>query len=361
MDAPMFEEGYLGHYLIDIAKECIKQYGEAVIKESDTFFEQYAKERLLAAIKKTLADYGIHFNVWFSEKTLHTDGSIKHALELIGKHGYLFEQEGALWFKSTAFGDDKDRVVRKSSGELTYVAADSAYLKNKIDRGFDRLIMVLGHDHHSYVVRLQALLQALGLQDKAQLEVILYQLVKIKEDGQQVRMSKRAGNMVTLDDVIAEVGTDVARFFYLNRKADAQLDFDIDLALQKNEENPVYYIQYAYVRTQSILAKATQEVGLHTLTVQDIRNLTADDAALLKKIASLKSMLVTISKNHQTHLLTYYVIELANIFHRYYSKNRVIDLDNKAQSRGRLIIITLLKDTFATVFDLLGISKPEKM
>jgi arginyl-tRNA synthetase len=361
LDVAMFEEGYHGTYLIALAQECIKEYGNVVLEQSDSFFEEYAKEKLLKNLQTTLAHYGITFDVWFSEKQLHNDGSIKRTLDLLGQHGYLFEQDGAMWFKSTAFGDDKDRVMRKSSGELTYVAADAAYLNNKVHRGFDHLVMVLGHDHHSYAVRLQGLLQALGLANSTKLDVILYQLVKIKEGGQQVRMSKRAGTMVNLDDVIQEVGTDVARFFYLNRKADAQLDFDLDLALKKTEENPVYYVQYAYVRTLSLLNKAQEEALLRDLVPIDIALLNQDDAFLIKKIAALKAMLVTIGKNHQTHLLTYYVIELAHVFHKYYSKNRVIDLSNPAQSRSRLIIITMLKDTFETVLTLLGISRPQKM
>jgi arginyl-tRNA synthetase len=316
---------------------------------------------MLANIKETLELYGIRFDVWFSEKILHTDGSIKRTLDILGKHGYLFEQDGATWFRSTAFGDDKDRVVRKSSGELTYVAADSAYLKNKIDRGYDRLIMILGHDHHSYVVRLQGLLKALQLDAQAQLDIILYQLVKIKVSGENVRMSKRAGTMVNLADVIETVGTDVARFFYLNRKADAQLDFDLDLALQHNETNPVYYVQYAYVRTKSVLSKAQEDAALHHITPADIATLNADERLLIKKIAALKTILATISTNYQTHLLTYYVLELAHTFHKYYSKNRVIDMDNVKQSRARLALITILRDTLETSLKLLGVSTPEKM
>jgi len=361
IDATMPEEGYLGEYMIDLAKKCIAQYGQAVLGESDLFFQEYAKQEMLAAIKTTLTNYGITFDVWFSEKQLHTDGSIEATLATLGKHGFLFKHEEATWFKSTAFGDDKDRVVRKSSGELTYVAADSAYLQNKIDRGFNELIMTLGHDHHSYVVRLQGLLQALGLHNKATLEVILYQLVKIKESGQNVRMSKRAGTMVTLDDIIETVGTDVARFFYLNRKADAQLDFDLDLALKKTDENPVYYLQYAYVRTNSILSKAQETPELHDVSDKDLESLDHTETMLLKKIASLKSLLASIGTNHQTHLLTYYALELATLFHGYYSKHKVIDTTAIAQSRARLVLIKLLNTNFKTVLTLLGLSQPKSM
>lgn len=275
------------------------------------------------------------------------------------ERGYLYESEGALWFRSTEFGDDKDRVLRKSSGELTYVAADSAYLKNKADRGFTDLIMILGADHHGYEERLQALNKALGLHTS--LHIIFYQLVKMKASGQLVRMSKRAGNIVTLKGVIEEVGKDVARFFYLNRKADAQLEFDLDLALKKTEENPVFYVQYAYVRTGSILNKAHEHSELNNITAADAEGIGPEEALLIKKIATLSSMLETINRNYQTHLLTFYVLELAQTFHSYYAKNKVIDVENISKSRARLLMIMNLRSTFSLIFDLLGISKPEKM
>lgn len=360
IDINVPEDGYyLGEYLIVLARKCIKEYGVGVLKEADTFFEEYAKEHLLAAIKETLKDYGITFDVWFSEKSLHTDGSIDQTLKLLQHHGYLYESEGALWFRSTEFGDDKDRVVRKSSGELTYIAADSAYLKNKVDRGFTDLIMVLGHDHHGYEERLQALMKALKLH--ANLQIIFYQLVKMKASGQLVRMSKRAGNIVTLKEVIEEVGRDVARFFYLNRKADAQLEFDLDLALKKTDENPVFYVQYAYVRTGSVLNKAHEHEQLRSISESDAAAIGQEEALLIKKIAALNSILETINRTYHTHLLTYYALELAQTFHSYYAKNKVVDLENPAKSRARLFMIINVRNTFALVFDLLGISKPEKM
>lgn len=361
MESIMPEDGYAGTYLIDLAKQCIAEHGATVIHKPDLFFQEYAQKQLLAAIKETLAQYGINFDVWFSEKTLHTDGSIEKVIAYLKAHGHLFEQEGALWFRSTAFGDDKDRVLQKSSGELTYVAADAAYLKNKVDRGFDKLIMVLGQDHHSYAVRLQGLLQALGLNKKATLDIILYQLVSLKEDGQQLRMSKRAGRMVTLADVIEIVGPDVARFFYLNRKADAQLEFDLDLALKKTDENPVYYAQYAYVRTKSILEKARLMPALQNISAQDAQYLGQEEALLIKKIISLKTVLESISASYQTHTLTYYLLELAQTFHSYYGKNRVIDEENIQKSRARILLIAELKNTFEVVLKLLEVSLPEKM
>ncbi|MFZ5954388.1 MAG: arginine--tRNA ligase [Candidatus Dependentiae bacterium] len=353
------EDGYRGDYLIDLAKQCFAEYGMSVLEKPDQFFADYAKQHLLEQQKETLAQYGIIFDVWFSEKQLHDSGAVAQAIAYLQERGFIYEAEGALWFASTRFGDDKDRVVRKTTGEWTYVAADIAYLRNKIDRGFTKLVMILGHDHHSYVVRLQGILKALGYTDVT-LDVILYQLVTMKASGQLVQMSKRAGTMVTLHDVIDTVGTDVARFFYLNRKADAQLEFDLDLALKKTEENPVYYLQYAYVRTNSLLAKAKQE-GFNTISAEDVKGLGADEALLIKKMASLKQVLANITTHYQTHTLTYYLLELADIFHRYYAHHRIIGADNEKQTRARLALVMMVNQCFGTVLELLEISRPEKM
>lgn len=354
------EDSYHGEYMIELAKECLKDHGEPVLELNDSFFVDYAKKHLLAKIKKTLELYNIHYQVWFSEKTLHDSGSIEDALLVLKQRGFLYEKENALWFKATAFGDDKDRVVKKSNGELTYVAADVAYMRNKIMRGANKLVMILGHDHHSYLVRLHAVQKALGLEEYP-LDIILYQLVKMKNEGQLVRMSKRAGNIVTLEDIIDTVGSDVARFFFLNRKADAQLEFDIALALKKTEENPVYYAQYAYVRTLSILQKAEIELGIKKINMQDADHLENAERLLLKKIASLKELLLAITQNNQTHVLTYYLIELAQIFHSYYAHNRVLNADNIQQTRARLLVITTLKNSLELVLTLLGISCPKTM
>ncbi|BDC34643.1 arginine--tRNA ligase [Candidatus Dependentiae bacterium Noda2021] len=359
MDIAVPEDGYRGDYLVDLAKHCYGEYGTLVLEKPDIFFADYAKKHLLQQQQETLAKYGIIFDEWFSEKQLHDSGAVAQAIANLQERGFIYENEGALWFASTRYGDDKDRVVRKKTGEWTYVAADIAYLRNKIDRGYKQLIMILGHDHHSYVVRLQGILKALDYPDVT-LDVILYQLVTMKASGQLVQMSKRAGTMVTLHDVIDTVGTDVARFFYLNRKADAQLEFDLDLALKKTEENPVYYLQYAYVRTNSVRAKAKLE-GFDSITADDRKGLGGDEALLIKKIASLKSVIASVNSNYQTHLLTYYLLELADIFHRYYAHHRIIVTDNKEQTRARLFLVELVNHCFETVLELLEISRPEKM
>jgi len=360
IDSPIPEDGYQGEYLLELARTCIAEHGDGIINKSADYFAEYAKKHLMAQQEETLAKYGIHFDVWFSEKTLHDSGAITDALDYLQKAGYLYEKDDAIWFRSTDFGDDKDRVVKKSTGELTYVAADIAYMRNKIARGATEMIMILGHDHHSYVVRLKGILQALGM-GQYPFDIILYQLVKIKEDGELVRMSKRAGRIVDLRDVIETVGPDVARFFYLHRKADAQLEFDLDLALKHTEENPVYYVQYAYVRTKSILDRAAEHSELHDINLEDAIHLGKEEQFLLKKIASLKETLADIGTQHQTHILTYYVHELAQAFSKYYGKNRVIEMNNIQTSRGRLLLVTLVRSTLDTSFQLLGISRPERM
>lgn len=354
------EDAYHGDYLIALAQQCIKQHSPDVLNQPDEFFATYAKDLLLADIKETLASYGITFDVWFSEKTLHTDGSIDRCIKLLADRGYIYERDGAVWFTSTLFGDDKDRVVRKASGELTYAAADIAYTENKLRRGHDLVITVLGQDHHSYVTRLKGIIAALGYSPD-QYQVPLYQLVSLKEDGEVVRMSKRTGKIIMLKDIIQAVGKDAARFFFLNRKAEAHLEFDIALASKKTEENPVYYLQYAYVRTKSVLTKAQEMPELSNITPDDLKNLGPEEWPLLKKIASLKDVIAHGEQTHQTHLLSYYARELAHTFHRYYAQTRIIGTDDIPARRARLALIHLLRMTLATTLDLLGLEKPESM
>lgn len=359
-DIQLPEDAYHGDYLKDLAQEFLKEFGQNCLNQPETIFAQFAQNRLLNQIKKTLKDYGIIFDVWFSEKTLHDNNLVAKAIELLTKSNYTYTKENAIWFTSTQFGDDKDRVLQRANGQYTYIGADIAYLQNKLQRGFSKIVMVLGQDHHSYGIRMKAIMQALG-NSPENLHVILYQLVSIKEGGQQLRMSKRAGTIVNLGEIIETVGKDVARFFYLNRKADAHLDFDIELALKHTEENPVFYIQYAYVRTNSILEKAALHKELSSITEKDLVELGSDEILLLKKIIELKELLISISKNYQTHLLAYYVIDLAHAFHRYYSKNRVINLEAPMLSRSRLACIRMLNKTFKLCLELLGLSTPEKM
>lgn len=354
----MPEDSYHGDYLIEMAQDLITLHGSSIIERDDMFFADYAKNKILAYLKTTLHNYGIEYDVWFSEKSLHESGAITKAIALLTAKGYTFEQDNALWFRSTLFGDDKDRVLVKTTGEFTYTAADIAYMQNKIDRGATYMIMTLGHDHHSFAQRLQGLHQALGIQN-CPLEVILYQLVKMKQNDAQVRMSKRAGNAITLKDVIDTVGTDVARFFYLHKKADAQLEFDLDLALKKTDENPVFYIQYAYVRAKSILNKAQeQQIAIDTSATTSI---SAEEEPLLKKIAALQAVLAGIEVHHQPHLLANYTIELATLFHSYYNQTKILNNQNKDIINAKLIVVEQFITTMKLCFSLMGISAPEKM
>ncbi|MBP9765084.1 arginine--tRNA ligase [Candidatus Babeliales bacterium] len=357
-DVSLPEDAYHGLYLEELAQNCVTEFGKNLELEPETFFQNYAKMHLLQQLQITLENYGIIFDQWFSEKSLHDHGQITQALDRLVRSGHTYEQDGALWFRSTTFGDDKDRVMRKANGELTYVAADVAYLIDKLDRGYEQLIMVLGHDHHSYKIRLESIMQALGY-DHKHLHVILYQLVHVLKDGQPVRMSKRTGNMVTLEEVIQEVGKDIARFFFLYRKADAELQFDIDLALKQSNENPLFYIQYAHVRTMSIQKKA-MEAGIdHTNVTLDTCN--QSEKLILKKICQLKYLLPQIAQNHQIHLLAHFTYELSHLFHAYYNQQRIIDTDNPATTQHRLAIVNVTQKTLQTAFYIMGITPLDTM
>ncbi|MBP6892163.1 arginine--tRNA ligase [Candidatus Babeliales bacterium] len=352
------EDAYHGPYLIDLAKTCVTQFGQNLQQEPDNFFQSYAKNHMLEQLQTTLQNYGILFDIWFSEKTLHDHGKVAAAIEKLIQSGHTFEDEGALWFRSTTFGDDKDRVLKKANGELTYVAADISYLIDKIERGFTKIVMVLGHDHHSYKIRLEAIMQALNY-DPKNLNVILYQLVHIMKDGQSVKMSKRSGNMVTLEEVVEEVGKNVARYFFLNRKADAELQFDVNLALSQSNENPIYYIQYAFVRTVSIQRNASEQGFFAAPTITNHFNDT--EKIILKKICALKNLIANIGKNHQIHVLAYFTYEFATLFHQYYNLQRVIDEKNPEQTAQRLYLVNLVQEALKTSLFLMGITPMQKM
>lgn len=379
IDAVLPEDGYQGLYLVDLAKICVAEHGKNLLEKDETFFADYAKKYLLIKIEETLKSYGITFDEFYSEKSLHDSGLVTQALDILTKKGLAYEQDGATWFKSTEFGDDKDRVVRKSTGELSYIASDIAYHKNKLERGYDVLIDILGQDHHGYIKRLKAVLTSFGFNDSA-LDIIIYQLVTMKQNDVVVRMSKRSGKFETLEDIIATVGKDVARFFYLHRKAEAHLEFDLETALKKTDENPVYYIQYAYVRTHALLEKASLNDSLND-EVQKVRtylnnngsataasrahelaiHLSDSEKSLIKKICSLEEIITSIEKSYQTHLLSYYTLELAQQFHGYYATHQIIDVQNPEISKRRLFIVGLVRSTLGLCLDLLGLDKPEKM
>ena len=359
------EDGYHGYYIKEIAEKIFLEYEDTLCDKEIGFFSAYAEKLLLENIKNTLSEYQVIFDSWFSEKNLHKGLMIDRAIQLLDEKGFILKTEdGALWFKSTLFGDEKDRVLKKKTGEWTYTAADIAYFLNKIDRGFTKIIMVLGQDHHSFKIRLEAIAKAFSF-NVSNLEIILYQLVTLKNEGELFRMSKRKGNSVELGAVIDTVGSDVARFFYLNKKADAHLEFDIKEALEKNVNNPVFYIQYALVRIKSIFQKAGLFIDLNILQ-DDIESqnlfLFSDiEKLLLKQIGSLDNTLDKILIYYSPHLITYFTLELVSLFHAWYNSEHIIDQKNLKEMKKKLLILRSVDECLKICVMLLGVQIPDKM
>ncbi len=326
---PIPEGGYQGLYIADLATLLSERQRAGVLGFQSTDSEKvadWASSQLLEGIKSDLKVFNIAFDRWFSEqKELFDTGAVARALEKLQELGYLFEQDGALWFRSTAFGDDKDRVVRKQDGEFTYLASDLAYHLDKLSRGYDQLINIWGADHHGYIPRMEAAVEAFG-HPRERLKVILVQIVNLLRGGQRVTMSKRAGELITLREVFEEVGADAAKFIFLTRRADSQLDFDLELAKQKSADNPVYYVQYAHARASSLFRVAaeraiavpgTREVDWSVMT-------SPDDLELIKPLAEYPALLEASAQALEPHRLTYYLQELAARLHAYYYKHRIL-------------------------------------
>lgn len=355
------ENVYMGEYLIDMAQDIYNQYNSSVLEKEISWFSEYAKNILLFNLQSTLSNYGINFDVWFSEKTLHLNKSIDNAVNELIQKEYIYETvDKTLWFKSTLFGDEKDRVIKKANSDWTYVAADIAYIKNKIDRGFNKIIMILGQDHHSFAIRLKGILQALG-HDSSILNIILYQLVTVKDANEIVRLSKRKGNIIELKDIIDTVGKDITRFFYLNKKADAHLDFDIHLALQNINNNPVYYIQYAYVRMNSIVNKYNEIENDCKILENSEYLFTNFERILIRKIFHFDIILENIINLMQPHLLSYYILEISGLFHSYYSSNKFILENNELEMQKRIFILKMIFKVIQKGLNLLGMEELQKM
>lgn len=320
-----------------------------------------AVQHKLEIIKQDLADFGVTFDVWFSERTLHASGAVQDAAQFIKSKGYMYEQDGALWLKSTAFGDDKDRVVIRENGIPTYLAADIAYHRDKYMRGFDRVINLWGADHHGYIPRMKATVGALGYNPE-QLEVIILQMVSLYQNGELVKMSKRTGQGVTLAELIEEVGRDAARFFFIMRSTDSQLDFDLDLAKSQSNDNPVYYIQYAHARICSIFRQA-KDAGILQASVKDV-DLTvlksAPEIDLIKKIISFKEEIELAASRREPHRMARYAHELAAQFHTFYNHCRVMT-DEVSVQQARLALVQATQTVLKNVLGLLGVDAPEKM
>ncbi len=365
-DTPFPEDGYHGEYIAEIAQEFVKVHGSTCLKkpfeECAALFADFGKEQMLADIRKDLEDFGVRFDVWFSEKSLLADGMVQKSIEELKERGFAFEQDGALWLKSTAFGDDKDRVIVKKDGEYTYLATDIAYHRNKLGRGFKQLVNIWGADHHGYIPRVQAVIQAFG-HPKDSLHVLLVQLVAILRHGQQVPMSKRAGTFVTLRDVVSDVGADAARYIFLTRKTDSHLDFDLDIAKEQSRENPVYYVQYAHARISSVF-RETESRGIEIPsrdTVQiDLLDLE-EEQNLIKALARFPEMIEEAALAYEPHRLTFYLQDLAGTLHNYYYKHRIIDAENPAKTGARLFLMKQIRTVIQSALKILGVTAPEKM
>ena len=375
---------YPGDYLIPVAKKFLEEKIADVKSGADIdaldvkIFSDFAKKEMEACQKKLLEDFRVHFDNFYSELDLHKSGKVEESYKELVSKGMLYEKEGAMWFKSSEFGDDQDRVIKKADGSNTYLTADIAYHIDKLRRGYDRLINIWGADHHGYVARVKASIEALGY-DPNKLEVLLGQLVNLVVNGEEVRMGKRK-NMVTLDDLIEEVGIDATRYWMEMRNIDMTLDFDIELAKRSTDENPVFYVQYAYARVCSILRNAVNErlnaeTGEKTpapMTQAELDDLinnfdkdiilkTADSAkSLILKLEEFKSVIVLSAQNRTVYTICRYVQELAAEFHSFYNSNRVI-CDDKELMKSRLALMVAIKTTLKNALDILAVSAPEKM
>jgi arginyl-tRNA synthetase len=353
------EAQYSGEYIEGIKSKVKSQ-------KSKLFEENNAKEigfeglKIIVdeIIKPSMEKFGIKFDNYFSEKELQSSGKVDEALNTLKEKGLVFEKENALWFKSTEFGDDKDRVVVKSDGQKTYFGSDIAYHKDKLDRGFDRLVDIWGADHHGEVKRTKGALDALGCGEK--LDIILTQFVRVIKDGKEMKMSKRAGTYVSVDDLIDEVGRDATRFFFLMHSADTHMNFDLDLAKERSEKNPVYYVQYAHARIASILRKAKESINAKSTA--NLGLLThPKERMLILELLKFPDLIDEISKNYAVHHLPQYAIGLADKFHSFYSECRVIDESNLELTAARLELAKAAQIILAEALRLMGISAPNRM
>lgn len=359
------ENGYHGHDIIETAQAIIDQDGDKYLDMPEAerleLFKDRAYAEKLKALKRDLAHFNVHYDNWFSERTLHPD-AIQAACKVLEERGKIYEKDGALWLKSTDYGDDKDRVVIRDNGVPTYLAADIAYHKNKYDRGFKKMINIWGADHHGYVARVKAAMAALGY-DVDQLEVLLLQMVSLFRDGKPVKMSKRTGQAITLNELIEEVGTDAARYFFIMRSLDTQLDFDLDLAKSHSNENPVYYIQYAHARIYSIYRQAKEAGANLSMDWSDVKwdTLTNEyELELIKKMAAFPEEVQRAARERAPHRIAHFVHELAGMFHTFYNHCHIIQED-KDLEKARLALVTAVRITIANSLAILGVSAPEKM
>ena len=357
------EEGNHGDYVRDLAADVpaeVLQQAETTPARTGWIYGEWASERIRAGIQASLERLGVHFDVWTGEGSLHKDGWVARGIEQLKSSGHLYEQDGALWFKSTAFGDDKDRVVIRSNGEPTYFASDIGYVVQKFSRGFDELIYIWGADHHGTIARLKNAAQALGY-DREAIMVLLIAWVRFVRDGEEMSMSKRAGEFVSLDELLEEVGVDAARWSFASRAPSTAIDFDIELARKQSAENPVYYVQYAHARIASMLRKADNE-GISA--ADTLESALADDEVALglaKELLQLPDIVLDAAAERQTQAITTFATELATKFHSFYRDRHVVDKNDPQTSAVRLALVDATRITLARSLGLLGISAPESM
>lgn len=359
------DDCYQGDYIRDLAQEMTAtgRYDLAGRDEKTAMktCAEFAAAKIMDGIRQDLKDFGITFDNWFSEKTLFETKAVTETLEQIRSRQFVYEADGALWFKSTAFGDEKDRVVIRNNGEATYFASDIAYHKNKFDRGFDRLIDIWGADHHGYIPRVKGAVQAMG-RSGDDIDVILVQLVNLLRDNLPVSMSTRSGTFVTLKEVVDEVGVDAARFIFLSRHYDSPLDFDLELAKKKSNDNPVYYVQYVHARIASMLRRA-EENGIRDIAADDRAIALLDQSEeidLIKAAARYPDVVRSAGLLMEPHRITFYLMELAACFHSYYNRHKVLG-DDPVLSMGRLYLVCAVKKIIQNGLALLGVSAPESM
>jgi arginyl-tRNA synthetase len=361
------ENGYHGDDITDTMRRLISRDGDVYLAMEAAARREaltaYALAEKTAATRQTLADFGVNYDRWFSEKHLHDSGYVQDTLAELGKNGCTVEREGALWLKSEAAGGEKDEVLVRSDGTPTYFAADIAYHRHKFSRGFTRLINIWGADHHGHVARMRAALGALGF-DPAAFQVILMQFVRLIEGGEAIKMSKRAGKYVTLQDLIAEVGSDAARFLFLMRAPDSTVDFDLDLAKKESAENPVYYVQYAHARLCAIIRRA-QAMGLDTeqTPAAAVLALLTDprETALLRQLALWPEEVAVAARLTEPHRLTGYLIELAGLYHSFYNHCRVLQAESENLRSARVALVRGARQVIANALAILGVTAPESM
>jgi arginyl-tRNA synthetase len=363
-DIPFPENGYAGQDVVDTVKRIMAHYGASLLElsapERRRILVDYALQEKVAYMRRTLENFGVEYDVWFSEKSLH-EGKIEQVIDSLKEKGYIYEEDDALWFKSTLFGDEKDEVIMRANGLPTYFAADIAYHQNKFERGFDWVINIWGADHHGHIARMKGAIQALGY-DPDKLDILLMQLVRLYRGGNIVRMSKRTGTTVSLDELIEEVGRDAARFFFVMRSPDSHLDFDLELAKQQSQENPVYYVQYAHARICSIFRQA-EAAGVKMAALDRIEPSLLqeeEELALLRKIADFPEEIGIAARTMAPHRIARYVLDLAGLFHSFYNHHRVLHQDQALQN-ARLLLMHITRTTIKNALDILGVSAPERM